>query len=61
MLIGFAKINDVFILSVCLRLTFLLHIVDFFVTEQTVVPVLVEFLFTFSLTSSIGVNSLSVR
>ena len=60
MLIGFAKINDVFILSVCLRLTFLLHIADFFVTEQTVVPVLTEFLFTFSLTSSIGVNSLSL-
>lgn len=49
MFIIFVQLNDVFILSVHSRLTFLLHIVYFFVTVQTVVSILVEFLFIFSL------------
>lgn len=55
----FAQLNDVFVPSVCPRLTFLLHIVDFFVTVQTVVRIPVEFLFTASLTS-IDMSSLSL-
>lgn len=51
----FVQLNDVFILSVHPRLTYLLHIRYFFVTVQSVVSILVEFMLVFSLTSSINV------
>lgn len=49
MLTALAEFGEVVMPSACLLLTFPLRVVSFFVTEQTVVPVLTELLFTFHL------------